>query len=988
MQACPALLFRIIMFLACSLAVSAGATVAPLQFQGQDVVDSSGNPVRFWGVNVLTFYPTHATAERFAANLASRGINLVRWHHLNRPSLDWNWQSQIPAMLDYSAGNSRTPDSEAWDRFDYLNAELEKHGIYIMVATHWTRDYLPGDVTIMHTTAEDDSRWSAAVQDLVDLDSADWSAAFDLKKLLPVIDERAARLEEEFLSRLLLHENPYKANRRYIDDPQLLTLEVLNEYTSEYAVIAGNTYIRDGYPDLAYFEEELEQKWQAWCTGHGLSCSGLRDHINGNDMREEVSGFLQDLDRTYYNRIKGLITSLGGDLHTVFTTNWRTETGARLNGLEATHTEDHVYADPFVVRERNDFIHTLSARTVLADKPFFLGEYNISAGSPEEADARRNQRTMQLLAASAYGSLHNWSGIVWFAWNHGDRRVDQATGWGTDERQEPPTDQILGDTIQDAMLNDHLRTAGLLFRNRLVDVSSAPITVYVDTITHNTSPDWSTFVAPETVLQPGWQNIHSIRKLYGPPPQGYDISQYLTGQPANPLVSDTGQLVKDINRMQLTVAAPGAEAFSGNLDSGQPAGLSVLGINEQAGFATVILVATDGLPLADSANLLISRTYIADGERPGPGIVLHNLRQEPGKQWQIRYTRPRATYAGSLPVTLSMAENGDLLLPDTSWREAELVLTDSGTPGNRLTNNQPVTGLQAPFEGETREFTLTIPEGGAKYLQVILTGGQGDADLRVDGPALYCVSDGGSNAENCEFRDIPAGDLTVEVYTWAGYSDVTLLAAYVTPADLLFNLPPGQWQQYSLPWGLSQDRATVADVLGDDLAGSYGTDWILYRFDAAAQLYVNPGPDGLLDSGIGYWLIRPGETASIIDLPEDAAPPAVVFSGQCTGLRGCAEIPLVTREGLVTWNMIGNPFPRDVPLDQVRLVTSPGSDCAAGCTLAEAGAAGIVHPVIWHWTGTTYTAVSGDMSLPRGRGFWFPTLPGGHGLQPRLLVPR
>jgi len=182
----------------------ARAAVAPLQIQGQDFIDPDGHRVRFWGVNLVAFYPTHAAAEKFAANLASRGINLVRWHHMNRASLDWNWQSEIPALLDYDSGTSRTPNSAAWDRFDYLNAELARHGIYIMLATHWTRDYLPADVSIMHTTTEDDNQWSAAMQDLVKLDNNDWGAAFDLKKLLPVIDERAARLEEEFLSRLEL----------------------------------------------------------------------------------------------------------------------------------------------------------------------------------------------------------------------------------------------------------------------------------------------------------------------------------------------------------------------------------------------------------------------------------------------------------------------------------------------------------------------------------------------------------------------------------------------------------------------------------------------------------------------------------------------------------------------------------------------------------------------------------------------------------------
>ncbi len=129
--------------------------------KGEAFVDPAGNPVRFWGVNLVGLYPAHAVSDALAANLASLGVNLARPHHNLRPSLDWNPQMLSGSLLKYQ-DNSRDFDPLALDRFDYLNAALRKNKIYLALSVNWTRRYRAGDVEIVPGDEKDAEAWKAA----------------------------------------------------------------------------------------------------------------------------------------------------------------------------------------------------------------------------------------------------------------------------------------------------------------------------------------------------------------------------------------------------------------------------------------------------------------------------------------------------------------------------------------------------------------------------------------------------------------------------------------------------------------------------------------------------------------------------------------------------------------------------------------------------------------------------------------------------------
>jgi|GEM_PF-1652076 len=640
------------LFAAMTLGAHAQSSIPALTIQGEHFVNPAGDPVRFWGVNLVALYPDHPRADALAENLASLGINLVRPHHNLRPSLDWNPGMPGGSLLTYRE-TSREFDAEALDRFDYLNAALRRHGIYLALSVNWTRRYLPGDADILPGAQEDQKAWQEAMKELA---SWHWKKAFDLYKMLPCIDERAALLNEEFIRRFLTHVNPH-TGIAYAHDPQMITMEILNEASSEYTIICGNRF-----PD--YWQEKLVARWEAYARENGIEPGDL--YRPADARAKTVRGqFLRQLDEDYLARITKVIRSTGSRVPVTFSNLWRGDNIAAMNARTAGFIEDHMYMDPSVTKSREDGFYGLS-RSALAGKPFFVGEENQAEGEAN-LKAQSPFRTMLPVATATYASLQDWSGIVWFAWQHGGGLVGE-DGWATTEGRQ----SALGGMISDGMMIDHLRTTGLIFRRGLVEPSRAPITLWVD------EPyivgDYHGLMRGKYPYKAGWQNIHGIRKAFGPVPEGQAKAPWMTQSPPDPLVSDTRQITKNIARRQLTIAAPQAEAFSGYPDEAAPAGLEHLAL-ESDGFATVVLVAGDGKPLRESARLILSRTEMADEnkETRGPKLRLRGLRAPAnGKQWYLVPTRPRALRTTMPEHRIEPSADGALELPPGEWRECEL----------------------------------------------------------------------------------------------------------------------------------------------------------------------------------------------------------------------------------------------------------------------------------------------------------------------------
>ncbi|QGM45872.1 hypothetical protein [Methylocystis heyeri] len=740
-----------------------------LTIQNQNFIDPSGKQVRFWGVDLVEFYPDHATAAAFAKNLAARGVNLVRWHKMLMSEDNNNYlntqggKTPIESLATYGYDSNGFPqgtsraypsgaDARAWDRFDFLNAELQRNGIYLMMSIEFGRTFTPADQAIYSVNSSDDANWRNAISAmnnwgnyLFNIDTGGyagtgstygngyWQNTFDKWKFLPAIDERSARLYEEFVGTLLTHVNPYSA-LAYGQNTQVATMEVVNESSSYY--LFANAHHFDGLvnsdggvvpfpPSLGaiiYFNNEIQSAWYAFS---GQSRTNLYQAVNGSSTRQQQAiAFLTGLDQKFIQRMKQKIASLGYAINLSFSNLWRSEDDARLDHDLSSHSDNHTYMDPFVVegftrsdsqRHRyasegvsegvlNDFVYEVSSQKAFVDRPQMIGEVNmLDWYDPANTANDTMHRSMMMVATAAYGSLHNWSSFAWYsATQGGNLYIDDsnvvlgmgADGWGVKEAEEFPLtrdpdsasdnyNNYLGWLWQDGQKLDHMRTAGLIFRNGMIAPSTSPITIYVDA---PYSPDGTNDAGQwppkaKYLPKPGWADISAIRKAYGTVPGTQASAKYMTTLPTNPLVSDTGQIIKDVARQQLTVSSPQAEAFSGNFDRNAPAGLKVLRFptTNTNKFATVILASNDGAPLASSRNVLVSRTYIdiaTKADQAGPKMTLAGLQKAgANQQWQVRYTRPRANYANPAFAPAPLDSTGAPTFTGTAvWTEAELQL--------------------------------------------------------------------------------------------------------------------------------------------------------------------------------------------------------------------------------------------------------------------------------------------------------------------------
>ncbi len=630
-------------------ALPAGAEgIAPITVQGDRFLNDQGQPVRFWGVNLVALYPTAQQAQRIAADLAYHQINLVRPHHLMRPSRDWVWNSQVHTLNQFAQGLTREPDADAWARFDQLNAALRAQGIYLMLAARWSRTYSPYDVDIIETTSADTRAWMMAMDEL---NRRHWKKAIDARKLLPMVDERVAALDVEFTRNLLNHVNPH-TGVAYGRDPQVLTLEVINEYSSEYVLICRN--------DLpAYFQDKLVKQWEAFALDAGLLEPGDLYQAEDAQKTRIRADFFRHLDQAHFERVKQAARDCGFAGAVTFSNLWRGERALEMHAQLADYIEDHAYVNPRVIDSREDFIFD-KGKTLLAGKPYIIGEFNQSEGSKGEAEAP--YRTMLPLAAAAYGAHQGYDGIVWFAWQHGDRDLTPEGTAKTPDRQPH-----LGTMVADEMLRDHLRTTGLIFRQGLVDPAKQQIRVQVGPA--QPAGDYGKLMRPQGMYRPGWQSIHAFARSFATADPGQVNQSWRTQEPPTPLVSDTGQITKDLERKQLRILAPRAEAFSGELaDTAWDGGYRHLTLHAKAGFATVVLVTLDGQPLASARRLLISRTYFDAPPHESDALPI-TLTHLAGRAATFRVTRP---VAQSIELTADSA--GTLTLPETNWHEAEIEL--------------------------------------------------------------------------------------------------------------------------------------------------------------------------------------------------------------------------------------------------------------------------------------------------------------------------
>jgi hypothetical protein len=202
---------------------------------GALVVD--GEPIKLWGLNLTYMYcaPQKELADQRAAWYAKMGFNSLRQHKYANGA-GWRGICADDSWVTFNA--------EKLDRFDYFNAKLIEHGLYIKLSPSFgvrlgkaDRQYLP-----------------EYYDEISEGGKKDWPRVpYGAVYYLPEMQQ--ATIDQ--LVNILEHTNPY-TGKKYKDDPAIAFVEAINE---DSALWYGNTRVMERSPFIRKRSGELFSAW-------------------------------------------------------------------------------------------------------------------------------------------------------------------------------------------------------------------------------------------------------------------------------------------------------------------------------------------------------------------------------------------------------------------------------------------------------------------------------------------------------------------------------------------------------------------------------------------------------------------------------------------------------------------------------------------------------------------------------------------------------
>lgn len=203
-------------------------------------LDGAGKRLRMLATNI-TFgdaFPDKSMAPKIAARMASLGINLVRFHHMDnqyKPRGIWD-----PAFKD-----KQHIDAEQLDKLDWFIYQLKQNGIYADLNLHVSRQLTEAD----------------GVPNPKGIENYD--------KGVDNFNPRMIELQRNYARDLLTHVNPY-TKVAYINEPCVAMVEINNENSLLSFAVWGGLNIPEPY------NSELAGYWQDWLKGKYQDTAGLR----------------------------------------------------------------------------------------------------------------------------------------------------------------------------------------------------------------------------------------------------------------------------------------------------------------------------------------------------------------------------------------------------------------------------------------------------------------------------------------------------------------------------------------------------------------------------------------------------------------------------------------------------------------------------------------------------------------------------------------
>jgi len=219
------------------------------------------------------------------------------------------------------------------------------------------------------------------------------------------------------------------------------------------------------------------------------------------------------------------------------------------------------------------------------------------------------------------------------------------------------------------------------------------------------------------------------------------------------------------------------------------------------------------------------------------------------------------------------------------------------------------------------------------------------------------------------------------------------------------SLTANVWEMVGIPADLRTGTFTVSDVFSDDITGTYGTDWRVYRMDYSdtnnSSWYTYLAETDPLEFGKGYWVMsKQNATWNVNDIE------AVTYdssSPDCPAAR-CVEIDIrsvalqdgvddLLGTGPYRYNLTGSVGKKPVNWADCRLLVD-----GVAYTPSGAEAAGYMNKQIWQYNPSSSSAdskgyITCDDTTPGGcqlipyKGFWMELHGPTKGKVVKLLVP-
>ncbi len=545
----------------------------PVRREGDHFVLGDGSPVRFWAVGTSpeagALAPDRVTY--FARHLAKAGVNLVRIHG---------------EFADDTPGYPVNP--RKLDAIFALEAAFKAEGIYTYITTFWPPWYSAAPGT------------------------KDGTKTFGMIYFDPELQAAHRR----WLKALLTTVNP-RTGLTLAKDPALAVVELVNEDSLFFW-----TFTRKNLPPAAWaalerrFGEPLVEAWDMTREGRKAASPEQRART-ARQIR-----FLMGIQRKFYEDGRKYIREELGATAMVNTSNWITADPAALDAVERyTYTagdfmDRHGYFDRDHKGEGADYSvrvgHTFKDGSALKAPEDLPIQFLQTEGYPQTiteigwTNPNRYRAEYPFLAA-AYGSLQGVDGLFAFATG--------TPGWESSiEKFALSCPSILGNFPGYALLyrRGDVRTADPVYREVLdpealadaVDGSAAPLAL--DALRARDVPAGAvpgTGSGPDPLAY----YVGPVQRAFAHPAAG-GFHRDLTGlvdRAHRRVTSATGELVWDYGRGVVTLLTDRAKGVAGFLKAAGPVALGNFTIDCRNEYATVLVIALDGLPLAGSRRILV-----------------------------------------------------------------------------------------------------------------------------------------------------------------------------------------------------------------------------------------------------------------------------------------------------------------------------------------------------------------------------------------------